>query len=84
MATSSFGSYSFSGLQSGETYVITVISERFAFSAPSRVIMLGDNVVNATLSLVYCRAVDRKAIIFEFMDAPEHSVAQISSIREAG
>ncbi len=45
--TGSFGWYSFDGLTAGETYVVTVNSQRFTFSTPSRVISLVDNIVNA-------------------------------------
>lgn len=45
--TGSFGYYMFDGLRAGETYVITVNSQRYTFSAPSRVISLIDNVVDA-------------------------------------
>jgi hypothetical protein len=37
------GTYFIDGLTGGETYVITVVSRRFAFSEPSRVITLNDN-----------------------------------------
>ncbi|MFN0277242.1 MAG: Calx-beta domain-containing protein [Pyrinomonadaceae bacterium] len=46
-STGSFGYYTFDGLQSGQTYVVTVNSQRFTFSVPSRVISLVDNVVDA-------------------------------------
>jgi len=45
--TGSMGWYSFDGLTSGQTYVITVNSQRYTFSAPSRVISLVDNVADA-------------------------------------
>ena len=45
--TGSFGYYTFDGLRAGETYVLTVNSRRYTFSAPSRVISLVDNVVDA-------------------------------------
>ena len=45
--TGSFGYYTFDGLQSGETYVLTVNSRRYSFSVPSRVISLVDNVADA-------------------------------------
>jgi len=41
------GYFSVDGLQTGETYVVTVNSQRFTFSTPSRVISLVDNVVDA-------------------------------------
>lgn len=44
-ATTSFGSYSFSGLTAGETYVITVATQRFTFREPSLVVTLTDNVI---------------------------------------
>jgi len=45
--TGSLGWFTFDGLRVGETYVVTVNSQRFTFSAPSRVISLVDNVVDA-------------------------------------
>jgi hypothetical protein len=45
--TTSFGSYRFSGLRAGVTYVVSVSSERFTFTAPSRVVNLSDNVYDA-------------------------------------
>lgn len=47
VTTGSFGYYSFQGLTAGETYVVTVNSQRYTFSVPSRVITLVDNVVDA-------------------------------------
>jgi len=44
--TGSFGYYSFEGLQSGQTYVVTVNSQRYTFTVPSRVITLVDNLTN--------------------------------------
>ena len=45
--TGSFGYFTFEGLQVGETYVVTVNSQRYTFSTPSRVISLVDNVLDA-------------------------------------
>jgi hypothetical protein len=45
--TGSFGYFTFDGLHTGETYVVTVNSQRYTFSAPSRVISLVDNVADA-------------------------------------
>jgi len=45
--TGSLGWYNIDGLHTGETYVVTVFSKRFTFSAPSRVISLVDNVGDA-------------------------------------
>lgn len=45
--TGSFGYFSFEGLRTGETYVVTVNSQRYTFSTPSRVISLVDNVGDA-------------------------------------
>jgi hypothetical protein len=45
--TGSFGYFSFDGLQTGQTYVVTVSSQRYTFSVPSRVITLVDNVADA-------------------------------------
>jgi len=44
--TGSFGYFSFSGLPAGETYVVTVNSQRYTFSVPSRVITLVDNLAD--------------------------------------
>ncbi len=45
--TSSFGNFTFDGLATGETYVVTVNSKRYTFTVPSRVVSLIDNVVDA-------------------------------------
>ncbi len=45
--TGSFGYFSFDGLPTGETYVVTVNSQRYTFTTPSRVISLVDNVADA-------------------------------------
>ena len=45
--TGSFGYFSFEGLATGETYILTVGSRRYTFSTPSRVITLVGNVVDA-------------------------------------
>jgi hypothetical protein len=47
VTTGSLGYFSFEGLQTGQTYVVTVSSQRYTFSVPSRVISLVDNVVDA-------------------------------------
>jgi hypothetical protein len=47
VATGSLGWFTFDGLATGETYVVTVNSRRFTFSTPSRVITLIDNVADA-------------------------------------
>ena len=47
VTTGSFGYFSFEGLTAGETYVVTVNSQRYTFAVPSRVITLVDNVVDA-------------------------------------
>ena len=44
--TGSFGYFSFEGLQTGQTYVVTVNARRYTFSTPSRVITLVDNVAD--------------------------------------
>jgi hypothetical protein len=44
--TGSFGYFSFSGLTAGETYVVTVNSQRYTFSVPSRVVTLVDNLAD--------------------------------------
>ena len=45
--TGSFGYFTFDGLRTGETYVVTVNSQRYTFGKPSQVISLIDNVVDA-------------------------------------
>ena len=45
--TGSFGYFTLDGLATGETYVVTVNSQRYTFSTPSRVISLVDNVTDA-------------------------------------
>ncbi len=47
VTTGSLGWYSFDGLATGETYVLTVNSKRFTFTTPSQVINLVNNVVDA-------------------------------------
>ena len=44
--TGSFGYYSIDGLAAGETYVVTVNSQRYTFTAPSRVVTLVDNLAD--------------------------------------
>jgi hypothetical protein len=46
MTTGSFGYYSFEGLTAGQTYVVTVNSQRYTFTVPSRVIHLVDNLTD--------------------------------------
>ncbi|MBK8304802.1 MAG: carboxypeptidase regulatory-like domain-containing protein [Chloracidobacterium sp.] len=41
------GTYQVNGLAAGETYIVTVMSRRFAFESPSRVVTLIDNVTDA-------------------------------------
>jgi hypothetical protein len=47
VTTGSFGYFTFDGLATGETYVITVNSRRYTFSTPTRVISLVDNIADA-------------------------------------
>ncbi len=47
VSTGSFGYYSFDGLATGETYVVTVNSRRYTFPTPSHVISLLDSVAEA-------------------------------------
>ena len=47
VTTGSFGYFSVEGLTSGQTYVVTVNSQRYTFTMPSRVITLIDNIVDA-------------------------------------
>jgi len=44
--TGAFGQFALSGLAAGETYVVTVNSQRYTFSSPSRVISLADSFVD--------------------------------------
>jgi hypothetical protein len=46
VTTGSFGYYSFDGLTAGQTYVVTVNSQRYTFQVPSRVITLVDNLTD--------------------------------------
>lgn len=46
VTTGSFGYFTIEGLQTGETYVVTVNSQRYTFQTPSRVISLVDNIVD--------------------------------------
>lgn len=45
--TNSFGNYTFDGLASGQTYVLTVVSRRYNFPQSSIVLNLEDSVANA-------------------------------------
>jgi len=47
VTTGSFGYFSVDGLTAGETYVVTVNSQRYTFSVPSRVYNLVDNITDA-------------------------------------
>ncbi len=42
--TGAFGYYQIDGLEAGRTYVVTIVSKRFTFQMPSRVISLNDSV----------------------------------------
>jgi hypothetical protein len=44
--TGSFGYYNFEGLQTGQTYMITVNSRRYLFTTPTRVVSLTDNIAD--------------------------------------
>jgi large repetitive protein len=46
VTTGSFGYFSFEGLTAGETYVVTVNSQRYTFLVPSRVVTLVDNLTD--------------------------------------
>lgn len=46
VTTGAFGAYSIEGLQAGETYVITVNSQRYTFAVPSRVVTLSDSIAD--------------------------------------
>ena len=50
VTTSSFGYFTFEGLQTGETSVLTVNSRRVTFQAPSQVISLVDNAVDVNFT----------------------------------
>lgn len=44
--TASLGYYFFNDVESGQSYVLSVASKRFAFSQPSRIVNVGDDVVD--------------------------------------
>lgn len=44
--TASLGYYFFNDVESGQSYVLSVASKRFAFAQPSRVVNVGDEVVD--------------------------------------
>ncbi|MBP9663071.1 MAG: choice-of-anchor J domain-containing protein, partial [Pyrinomonadaceae bacterium] len=44
--TGSFGYYNFEGLQTGQTYIVTVNSRRYVFAVPTQVLSLTDNVAD--------------------------------------
>jgi len=46
LTTGSFGYFSFDSLTAGETYVVTVNSQRYTFTAPSRVVTLTENLTD--------------------------------------
>ena len=46
VTTGSFGYFSIEGLQTGQTYVVTVNSQRYTFTTPSQVVSLVDNVAD--------------------------------------
>lgn len=46
ISTGRSGSYSFAGLIAGETYVITAVARRYAFSSPTRVVTMFDNLTD--------------------------------------
>lgn len=48
--TTTFGYYNFNDLPIGQTYVVTVLSKRYAFSTPSIVLNLQDNVADANFT----------------------------------
>jgi len=50
VTTSSFGYYTFEGLEAGETYIVTVNSRRYTFQQPSQVISLVDNAVDVNFT----------------------------------
>ena len=47
VTTGSFGYFSIDGLTAGETYVVTVNSQRYTFQTPARVYTLVDNIADA-------------------------------------
>jgi hypothetical protein len=44
--TGSFGAFSIDGLEAGQTYIVTVNSQRYTFRTPSRVVTLVDNLAD--------------------------------------
>ncbi len=51
--TNQFGYYHFEGIEAGQTYIITVGHKRYAFSEPSRVIELFDNLSDLDFVAVF-------------------------------
>ncbi|HRJ90144.1 MAG TPA: carboxypeptidase-like regulatory domain-containing protein [Pyrinomonadaceae bacterium] len=51
--TNQFGYYHFEGIEAGQTYIITVGHKRYAFSEPSRVIELFDNLSDVDFVAVF-------------------------------
>lgn len=47
ISTSTFGYYRFDDLQTGETYILQVVSKRFTFQNPSRIINLTEDLTDA-------------------------------------
>ena len=47
VTTGSFGYFQVEGLTAGETYIVTVNSQRYTFAVPSRVYNLVDNITDA-------------------------------------
>ena len=45
--SSSFGYFTFEGVEAGQTYILLVISKRYTFSVPTRVITVTDNISDA-------------------------------------
>lgn len=46
LRTNQFGYYRIDGLESGQSYIVTVDSKRFGFASPVRVVNVGDSVAN--------------------------------------
>ncbi len=54
--TGSFGYYNFEGLQTGQTYIITVNSRRYVFTVPTRVVSLSDNIADLDFVAIHTDA----------------------------
>ena len=45
--TTTFGAYQFSGIQSGQTYILTVNGKRYTFDQPTRIVEVLEDISDA-------------------------------------